>query len=222
MSPKAINPKISRYKIEHNMIEQKPLRVLIADDQETMSALIRHQLIKIGHVVVGKATNGREAVELTLLQKPDIVLLDIEMPEMDGLEAARLIQEKCPRPVVLLTGHDDPEMVRRASQVGVGAYLIKPPSAPELERTMIIAIARFADLMELRRLNIELQSALDNVKVLSGLLPICANCKKIRDDKGYWEAVETYFKKHTEIEFSHGLCPACITKLYPEYKPKKK
>ena len=144
------------------------------------------------------------------------------LPEMDGLEAAQQIQEKCPRPVVLLTGHDDPEMVRRASQVGVGAYLIKPPSAPELERTMIIAVARFADLMELRRLNIELQSALDNVKTLSGLLPICASCKKIRDDKGYWEAVETYFKKHTEIEFSHGLCPACISNLYPEYKPKKK
>jgi len=204
------------------MIEQKPLRVLIADDQETMSTLIKHQLIKIGHEIVGRAKNGQEAVELTLQLKPDIVLLDIEMPEMDGLEAARLIQEKCPRPVVLLTGHDDPEMVRQASKVGVGAYLIKPPSAPEMERTMIIAVARFADLMELRRLNIELQSALDSVKTLSGLLPICASCKKIRDDEGYWEAVETYFKRHTEIEFSHGLCPTCITKLYPEYKPKKK
>ena len=202
------------------MVESKPLRVVIADDQESMSAIIRRQLVKIGHVVIGKATNGRQAVEMTQLLQPDIVLMDIEMPEMDGLEAARLIHEQCPRPVVLLTGHDDPEMVRKASQSGVGAYLIKPPSAPEIERSIIIAVARFADLMELRRLNIELQLALDNVKALKGLLPICASCKKIRDDKGYWEGVETYIKKHADVEFSHGLCPGCITRLYPEYKPK--
>jgi two-component system, response regulator PdtaR len=200
---------------------QKSLRVVIADDQESMSAIIRRQLVKIGHVVIGKATNGRQAVEMTQLLQPDIVLMDIEMPEMDGLEAARLIHEKCPRPVVLLTGHDDLEMVRLASKAGVGAYLMKPPSAPEIERSIVIAVARFADLMELRRLNIELKSALDNVKVLKGLIPICAGCKKIRDDKGYWEGVETYIKKHSDIEFSHGLCPDCIVKLYPEYKPKK-
>ena len=202
------------------MITSKPFRVVIADDQESMSAIIRRQLVKIGHVVIGKATNGRQAVEMTQLLQPDIVLMDIEMPEMDGLEAARLIHEQCPRPVVLLTGHDDPEMVRKASQAGVGAYLMKPPSAPEIERAIIIAVARFADLMELRRLNIELQLAFDNVKALKGLLPICASCKKICDDKGYWEGVESYIKKHTDVEFSHGLCPECITRLYPEYKPK--
>jgi AmiR/NasT family two-component response regulator len=204
------------------MITSKPFRVVIADDQESMSAIVRRQLVKIGHVVIGKATNGRQAVEMTQLLQPDIVLMDIEMPEMDGLEAARLIHEKSPRPVVLLTGHDDPEMVRKASAAGVGAYLMKPPSAPDIERAIIIAVARFGDLMELRRLNIELQLALDSVKVLNGLLPICASCKKIRDDKGYWEGVETYIKKHTDVEFSHGLCPDCITRLYPEYKPKKK
>lgn len=204
------------------MAVQKPLRVIIADDQESMSTIIRRQLIKIGHVVIGKATNGRQAIEMTQLLQPDIVLMDIEMPEMDGLEASRQIHEKCPRPVVLLTGHDDPEMVRQASQAGVGAYLIKPPSAPEIERSIVIAVARFADLMELRRLNNELKMALENVKVLKGLLPICANCKKIRDDKGYWQAVESYFKKHSELEFSHGMCPDCLIKMYPEYKPKEK
>jgi AmiR/NasT family two-component response regulator len=203
------------------MTVQKSLRVVIADDQESMSAIIRRQLVKIGHVVIGKATNGKQAVEMTQLLQPDIVLMDIEMPVMDGLEAARLIHEQSPRPVVLLTGHDDPEMVHKASQAGVGAYLIKPPSAPEIERSIIIAVARFADLMELRRLNIELQLALDNVKALKGLLPMCASCKKIRDDKGYWEGVETYIKKHADVEFSHGLCPDCIARLYPEYKPKK-
>jgi PAS domain S-box-containing protein len=63
----------------------------------------------------------------------------------------------------------------------------------------------------------ELQAALAEVKTLSGLVPICANCKKIRDDKGFWSQVETYVAKHTRAKFSHGICPECIKKLYPEY-----
>lgn len=204
------------------MIAQKSLRVLIADDSDSMSTIIRRQLEKIGHKVLDIATNGRKAFELAQSLQPDIILMDIEMPEMDGLEATQLIQDKCPRPVVLLTSHDDPEMIQRASKVGAGAYLLKPPSAEEIERTMVIALARFADLMELRRLNTELQKALNNVKVLRGLLPICVGCKKIRDDKGYWQAVEGYIKDHSEAEFSHGLCPDCLTKLYPDFAQKRK
>lgn len=203
------------------MMTQQPLKVLIAEDQEFINKMIQYEMEGIGHTVIGQALNGRQAVELTAVLRPDVVLMDIEMPVMDGLEAARLIKEKYPCPVVLLTSHDDPEMVRRASQVGVGAYLLKPPGVEEIERALIMAVARFADLMELRRLNNELKIALDNVKVLSGLLPICANCKKIRDDKGYWEAVDGYFTKHSDVHFTHGICPDCIEKFYPEYKPGK-
>jgi AmiR/NasT family two-component response regulator len=203
------------------MTTQKSLRVLIVDDQESIRALLRRQLEKIGHTIVGNATNGLEAVELTESLLPDIVLMDIEMPKLDGLEATKIILEKYPRPIVLLTSHDDPEMVRRASQAGAAAYLLKPPSAEEIERTMIIASARFEDVMELRRLNSKLKETLENVKVLSGLLPICANCKSIRNDGGYWKAVEEYISENTDVHFSHSLCPACIDKLYPDYKPKK-
>jgi hypothetical protein len=87
----------------------------------------------------------------------------------------------------------------------------------------MIAIARFGDLLELRRLNNELQqqnetlqAALAKVKQLSGLLPICASCKKIRDDAGYWHQVEVYIQNHSEADFSHGVCPDCIQTLYPE------
>jgi YesN/AraC family two-component response regulator len=203
------------------MTTQKPLRVLIVDDQESIRELLRRQLEKIGHTVAGKASNGIQAIELTGSLQPDVVLMDIEMPLMDGLEATKIILDKYPIPVVLLTSHDDPEMVRRASQAGAGAYLLKPPNSEEIERTLIIATARFADLMELRRLNSKLKEAIDKIKVLSGLLPICANCKSIRNDKGYWEAVEEYITEKTEAHFSHSLCPACIDKLYPDFKPKK-
>ncbi len=68
----------------------------------------------------------------------------------------------------------------------------------------------------------ELQSALAEVKTLSGLLPICASCKKIRDDKGYWNQIESYIAKHSDAEFSHSICPDCAKKLYPEfYKDKE-
>jgi hypothetical protein len=66
----------------------------------------------------------------------------------------------------------------------------------------------------------ELTEALSKVKTLSGLLPICSSCKKIRNDKGYWQQVETYVKEHSDAEFTHGLCPDCVKKLYPEYQVK--
>ena len=67
----------------------------------------------------------------------------------------------------------------------------------------------------------ELQTALERVKTLSGMLPICASCKKIRDDRGYWNRIEAYIEKHSEAEFSHGICPECARKLYPEYFSEK-
>ena len=75
--------------------------------------------------------------------------------------------------------------------------------------------------MDEKKLRNELQEAFENIKVLKGLLPICASCKKIRDDKGYWNQIETYIMEHTEADFSHGICPECAKKLYPEWVQRK-
>lgn len=194
----------------------KMFRVLIADDEALICNLIQSELEVIGHRVVGRASDGHQAVEMARELNPDIILMDIAMPDMDGLEATRQIQECCPRPVVLLTAHDDIDLVERAGEVGAGAYLVKPPYAPELARAMAIAAARFADLMALRSLNEELRKALDEVKALRGILPICSNCRRVRDDAGYWQEVEVYIERHLEMEFSHGLCEPCSKALYPE------
>jgi hypothetical protein len=69
---------------------------------------------------------------------------------------------------------------------------------------------------ELSTINKQLQTALENVKTLRGFIPICASCKKIRDDKGYWNQIEVYIREHSEAEFSHGICPECMKKLYPD------
>ncbi len=157
--------------------------------------------------------------------KPDVVLMDISMPLMDGLEATRLIQSTCPTPIVILTAYETPEMLDEASQAGVGAYLIKPPIQKEMERAITIAMSRHDDLMkwqqlseELQSKNRELEAAIDNVKLLSGLLPICANCKDIRDDKGYWNRIEVFIHEHSEADFTHGICPKCAKELYPGIK----
>ena len=194
----------------------KVFRVLIADDEALICNLIQSEVESIGHHVVGRASDGHQAVEMARDLNPDIVLMDIAMPEMDGLEATRQIQESCPVPVVLLTAHDDISLVQRAGEVGAGAYLVKPPYAPELARAMAIAVARFADLNALRHLNEELQRALDEVKTLRGILPICSSCRKVRDDAGYWHEVETYIQQHLDLELSHGLCEHCTKTLYPD------
>ena len=212
------------------MTVQRDTQVLIVEDAPLVGEMIQGVLEDIGYTVVGKAIDGLQAIEMTESLRPDVVLMDIEMPNMDGIEATRQIHEFCPTPVVVLTAHEKPELVEGASAAGVGAYLLKPPDARGMERAIAIAMARFDDLMELRRLNaelqagnearerliLELQDAFDQVKTLSGLLPICSSCKKIRDDEGYWNELEVYIQEHSEAVFSHGLCPECAKKLYPE------
>jgi CheY-like chemotaxis protein len=205
------------------MDDQREVRVLIADDSATFSDTIQRMLEGMGYDVAGVASDGRQAIKMARSLKPDIILMDVDMPHMDGIQASQHIQASCPTPVVIVTAHEPPELVERASLAGVGAYLVKPPTVPEIDRAITIAMARFADLMELRRLNAELavrnqelQEALAKVRTLRGLLPICASCKKIRDDQGYWQQVEVYVRDHSEAEFSHCLCPDCAKKLYPE------
>ncbi len=195
---------------------QEDTHVLIVEDDPMVGEMIEGLLEDIGYTVAGKAIDGLQAIEMTQSLQPDVVLMDIKMPNMDGIEATRHIYESCPTPVVVLTAHETPKLVEGASAVGVGAYLVKPSNTREMERAIAIAIARFDDLMELRRLNAELQDALAQAKTLSGLLPICSSCKRIRDDEGYWTQLETYIQEHSDILFSHGLCPECAKKLYPE------
>jgi two-component sensor histidine kinase len=132
-------------------------QVLIVEDDFLVSEMIRGVLKEIGYAVVGVAADGQQAVEMTRSMRPDVVLMDIELPGVDGIEATRRICKSCPTPVVVLTAYDAPELVERVSAAGAGAYLVKPSSAREMERAIVVAMARFDDMMELRRLNAELE-----------------------------------------------------------------
>ncbi|MEI6107178.1 MAG: response regulator transcription factor [Opitutae bacterium] len=197
----------------------EPVNVVVADDESLVLDLIEQTLEWIGMKIVGRAANGRQAVELTRALRPGVVLMDIAMPVMDGLAAAAAIQAECPTPVVILSAHETRVDVAQATAAGVGAFLVKPSKAAEIERAITIAMARHADLMDLRRLNRELTQALAEVKVLRGFLPICCYCKKIRDDQGYWDEVEVYVMKHSDAQFTHSYCPKCVAKHFPDYAP---
>ena len=202
-----------------------PVKVLIADDNFFVGELTQGVAEDAGCIVVGRAMDGRQAVEMTSELRPDVILMDIKMPNLDGIQAAEIIQDRCPTPVVILTAYDSPEMLEEASAAGVGAFLVKPPKVRELSQAIVIARARFGDLLSLRRANDllqrrkrELEAALTKIKTLRGLIPICASCKKIRSDKGYWQQLEEYLAEHSEADFTHGFCPECLEKMEMEVK----
>ena len=119
------------------MNAQETPPVLIVEDNPLVGEMIKGLLEEAGYTVVGEAADGFEAVEMTQSLRPDVVLMDIKMPGMDGIEATRLIYERCPTPVVMLTAYDTPEMVEEASAAGAGAYVVKPPYGREMERAII-------------------------------------------------------------------------------------
>ncbi len=140
-------------------MKRQDIRVLIAEDDYLVGEMIKEIFEEeIGYTIVGKATDGQQAVEMTQAIRPDVVLMDIKMPRMDGIEATRRIYENCPTPVVMLTAYETPELVAEATAAGVGAYVTKPPDVREMERVIAVAMARFDDMMKLRQLNAELQA----------------------------------------------------------------
>jgi AmiR/NasT family two-component response regulator len=201
------------------------VKVLIAEDDFLVGEMIQSVAEEAGCIVVGRAIDGRQAVQMTTELHPDVVLMDIKMPDLNGIEAAEIIQDRCPTPIVILTAYDTPEMLKEASAVGVGAFLVKPPKVRELGQAIVIARARFGDLLSLRRANDvlqrrtrELEEALKKIKTLRGLIPICASCKKIRRDEGYWQQLEEYLAEHSEADFTHGFCPECLKQMETQVK----
>jgi len=198
-------------------MESKVLNVLVAEDEMLVAESLEGMLEDIGHKVAGHAVNGLKAVELAGQLHPDIILMDIKMPELNGLEAARRIFEDRPTPIVVLTAYDSRDLVEKASSVGVAAYLTKPTDHAELDRVLTIAAARFGETQNLRERNEELSRDLDRLQGVMEILPMCSGCRSVRDRDGQWRTLEAFLKDNFNIKFSHGICQDCMTKLYEEY-----
>ncbi len=127
------------------------LRVLIGEDNSEEAEAFRAMLERLGHSVAGIAPDGRDAVAKAESLTPDLVFLDIKMPRLDGLEATRQIMARRPVPIILITGHSDPDLIERAVTAGVMGYLVKPVDRQALPPVIALAISQFADLMVLRK-----------------------------------------------------------------------
>ncbi|MDP2104672.1 MAG: response regulator [Desulfobulbaceae bacterium] len=206
------------------MNEQLDVSVLYVEDdtvtRERFAAIMARQVREVRAV-----GDGVEGLAMYQTMHPDIVVSDIRMPKMNGLDMAREIKRLQPEARILLTtAFNDKEFLMGAIDTGICGYVMKPVDADSLAA----AIAQSAEVVVLRRevkrrdeeqvkLIAELQQALAEIKTLKGMIPICASCKNIRNDQGYWEVVEKYVMERTEAQFSHGICPKCIAKLYPDF-----
>ena len=141
-------------------------RVIIADDESLIRMDLREMLTNLGYLVVGEVADGRSAVNQARELRPDVVIMDIRMPDMDGIEAAKVLTEERIAPVVLLSAYSQRELVQRAREAGVVAYLVKPYREEELSPAIEVALARFAEFKDLQKQVSDLQEALETRKLV--------------------------------------------------------
>ncbi len=142
-------------------------KVLLAEDEPAVAASIEQQLRALGHQVIAEAATGREAIRLAAQKTPDVIVMDIIMPDCDGIEAARRIAEQSPRPVVFLTGHFQDELLSGAAASGGLAYLLKPATSEQLQAALALAHTRFSEMRNLRDQVARLEKALEVRKLVS-------------------------------------------------------
>jgi PleD family two-component response regulator len=194
------------------------MKVLIVDDiPENISALAI--ALESEGFSIKTAASGEQALQLLKNESPDLILLDIQMDGMDGFETCLTLKKSDANkdiPVIFITVSKETEAIVRGFACGGVDYIAKPFRQEEVCARVRTHLSLRALMKEKEKLISELQEALAKVKTLSGLLPICSSCKKIRDDKGYWNQIETYIRQRSEAEFTHSICPKCAKMLYPE------
>lgn len=189
-------------------------KILIVEDEGIVILHIRKALENLGYIVAGIANYGDDAIVKATGIRPDLVLMDIVLKgAVDGIDAAEKIRAILNIPVIYLTAHADESTLQRAKVTEPFGYIVKPFRERDLQ--IAIEFALYKSRMEAERnlLIHRLQDALEHVRTLSGMLPICSYCKKIRDDKGYWNQLETYLSEHSGTEFTHSICPDCAIKV---------
>jgi len=142
------------------------IKAVIADDEPIIRMDLRALLEDMGHIVLGEAADGQKAIELTRTYRPDVVIMDIKMPVMDGLDAAKVIAQEKIAPVVLLTAYSQKDLIERAKEAGVFAYMVKPFQESDLMPAIEIAMARYLELQELESTVGSLEEKLETRKIV--------------------------------------------------------
>ena len=192
------------------------MRVLIVDDDPGIRRGLCAQVQADGFDVVACGT-GKEALErLTGTDVPPIAVIDWVLPDRSGVEVCRAVRraaESVTPYIIMLTVRTGARDVSGALDAGANDYVTKPFSMMEL-RARIRVGCRVAELQDkLQHQAIRAEAALSEVRLLSGLLPICSRCRHVRDDDDYWRELKDYLSEHADAGFAHGICAGCAAKL---------
>ncbi len=176
------------------------LRIIIADNESIIRMDLRELLIEAGHEVVAEAGDGRKAVELVRRHRPDLVIMDIKMPEMDGLTAARIISDEKIAPVLLLTAYSQREIVDKAKESGVLAYLVKPVKEENLFPAMEIAMSRFREFLSMEQELEELKTSLEARKLLDRAKGVLMDVHGLTESEAYRRIQQYSMAKRKSIK----------------------
>lgn len=199
------------------MRNKEHIKVLLIEDNPDDAYLFREMLRDIGDVSVDIRHSEKLSSALDNLSAEhfDIVVSDLGLPDSQGIETFQRIHTSCPdTPIIMLTGMSDEDLAIEAVRGGAQDYLVKGRGGGDLLiRSMRYAIQR-------QKMIAQLEKSIKEIKALRGLIPMCAWCRNIRDDKGYWLKVEKYIEEHTDASFTHGICPRCMKKIDPKLHEK--
>jgi response regulator NasT len=163
----------------------RPYRVLIADDEKSVSVALQNQLESLGYDVVSVVSDGQRAIEMCRRTLPDVAFMDIEMPGLDGLAAARQIAVDPGTPVIILTAHGHPNLIDQAVEDGVISYLLKPATNPSLHAAIQVAVARARELKVLQEDIDQLKSTLRERKLIERAKGILMSRRQLSESEAF-------------------------------------
>jgi phosphoserine phosphatase RsbU/P len=188
------------------------MKILIAEDDAVSRRVLEVTLVKLGHEVSAFIDGETACAALSEPDAPGLAILDWMMPGMDGVEVCRRVRAAGSTAyIILLTAKGTKDDIAEGLDAGADDYIIKPFDRQEL-RARLNAGLRILELQRRLAERVrELEEAATNVKQLQGLLPICSYCKNVRSGRDYWQRVESYIVDHSDLQFSHGICPDCYS-----------
>jgi len=191
------------------------MKILVAEDDLVSRKVLVSFLEKWGHDVIS-VDNGAKAVEvLSRDDAPSFAILDWMMPEKDGADVCRWVRARGNDAfvyIILLTAKTDKNDIVAGLSAGADDYVAKPFNKAELQQRIKAGERIILLEAELRKKIADLENAMQNINQLHGILPICAWCKKVRGGDKYWQSVESYISSHSDVDFTHGICPECLEK----------
>jgi phosphoserine phosphatase RsbU/P len=197
-------------------------RILVAEDHQVSRHLLERNLGNWGFEVVTAENGLQAAAALEREDAPPIAIIDWMMPKLDGLEVCTRVRRHARRPyiyLILLTAKAQREEIARGLEAGADDYVVKPFDPDELRARIKVGQRVVGLERALAKRVADLERALEDVKTLKKLLPICMYCKRIRDDQDYWHQIEEYIHAETGADFSHGICPHCMAEIRKGHNP---